>query len=399
MPPQTAARRLLVVSFIDSLGTGAFLTGSALFLTGDIGLTPAQAGFGLSLASAIGFICLVPIGWSSDRIGPYRALVALQFWRSAGFFAYPFVDGFGTFLVVACVVGVGEWAAPPIVQSLVGRLVPEASRVRTMSAMMMLRNIGYTIGAASAAWAIALGDGAVYRGLVFANAASFLVSGLVLLGMRSLAGDVPTGPADDTPVARGRPPGPRFLALTALNGLLFLHAVLLTVGLPLWVVSGTSVPGWVIGAIVVTNTVFAVGLQLRLSRGVDGLRSGASRQRRAGLALAVCCGLIALAETTSPAVTVALALAATVALTLGEIYQSVGAWAVSYAMAPVESRGRYLSIYNLGATGAMILGPWLVTAVVLPAGYAGWLGLGLLLAVVGAIVPVIARRAVDVRGA
>ncbi len=379
------------MAFVDALGTGAFLTGSALFFTGDLGLSPQQVGLGLSVASAVGFLCSVPIGRLSDRVGARAALVALALWRGMSFLAYPFVDGFAAFLVVACLVGVAEWATPPILQSLVGSLVADRSRVRTMSAMMMLRNVGFTLAAGASAAAVAVGGGPVYRVLVFANAASFLVSAVILVRVRAARRD-PEAPERDPAAAGPTWPGGRFLALTVLNGLLFLHAVVLTVGLPLWVVGDISAPGSLVGVIVVTNTLLAVGLQMRLSRGVDGTRSGASRQRRAGLALAVCCALVAVAGATPPAVTIALALAATAALTAGEVYQSVGAWALSYALSPEASRGYHLSVYNLGSTGAMILGPWLVTAVVMPAGPAGWIGLGVAFAATGALVPVVTRR-------
>lgn len=391
LPAQQATRRLLIVSFIDSLGTGMFLTGSALFFTRGVGLTAGQVGFGLSLASVVGFVCSVPIGRFSDRVGARPMLVGLQFWRGSCFIAYPFVHDLGSFLVVACLAGAGEWAAPPVVQSLVGSLVGDKSRVRTMSTIMMVRNVGFTLGAATAAWAIAVGGGSVYQVLVFAYAGTFLASGLTLLLLR-----MDTAKVERTgPVAKDRPrnrPGPRYLVLAGLNGLLYLHAVILTIGLPLWVATATTGPPPLIGAIVVTNTLLAVGLQMRLSRGVEGLRSAATRQRRAGIALAVCCLLVALTGTTGPAVTVVLVLVATVALTIGEVYQAIGGWGLSFELSPEASRGYFLSVYGLGSTGAMIIGPWLLTAVVMPAGELGWAGLAAMLAIVGACVPMIVRR-------
>lgn len=386
LPEESPVRRLLAVSFIDSLGTGMFLTGSALFFTRDVGLTAAQVGLGLSLAGVTGFLCSVPMGKLADRFGALPVLVALQFWRAACFFAYPFVHGFGWFLVVACLAGAGEWAAGPVVQSLLGSLVPEKSRVRTMSALTLLRNIGFTLGAGAATGAIALGGGNVYRALVIADAVSFLVSGFLLMRLTA-----PAKPPPGKDEEKHDKPGVRYVVLAVLNGFLYLHAVLLSVGLPLWIATKTNAPVELIGIVVVVNTVLAISLQMRLSRGVDDVKSAATRQLRAGLILAVCCALVAVTGQTSPAWTVVLIILATGALTIGEIYQSVGGWGISYELAPERSRGYHLSIYSLGATGAMIIGPWLITSTVLPAGLFGWMTLAGVLAVCGVVVPLAVR--------
>ncbi|OLR94648.1 MFS transporter [Actinokineospora bangkokensis] len=395
LPESPGVRLLLVVSFIDAVGTGMFLTGSALFFTRGLGLSAGEVGFGLSLASLVGFACSVPVGKLSDRIGAQRALVALQVWRGLCFVAYPFADNYTLFLVVACLAGTGEWAAPPVVQSLVGSLTTETTRVRSMSALLMVRNVGATIGAAAAGLTIALADPSAYTALVLLDAASFLVSGAVLLRLRLRPAEHAHTAADDVDAVRRSRPSGRYLLLAGLNGLLYLHAVLLTVGLPLWVAGYTNAPGWVIGTIVVLNTVLAVALQLRLSRGVVGPAAAANRQLRAGLALAACCLLVMTTGATAPVLTVALVLAATTAMTIGEIYQGVGAWGLSFALSPPDRRGYFLSVYNLGQTGAMIIGPWLVTSAVLPSGALGWAAAAGAFALVGVAVVAAARTRPD----
>ena len=46
LPSGPAARRLAFLSLIDSVGTGLFLAGSALFFSRVVGLSTAQIGFG-----------------------------------------------------------------------------------------------------------------------------------------------------------------------------------------------------------------------------------------------------------------------------------------------------------------------------------------------------------------
>jgi MFS family permease len=391
LPDGRAARVLIAVSFVDALGTGLFLTGSALFFTQSLHLTPAQVGLGLSLAGVAGLLCSVPIGRLSDRVGALPVLVGLQFWRGACFLVYPFADNFALFLVVAALAGTGEWAAPPVVQSLVGRLAAGPSRVRTMSALMVARNVAFTLGATAAGTMIAVGGATAYVALVLADAVSFFLSGALLVRLRA---SVPAKPEEknETPEAKPKP-GLRYLTLALLNGVLYLHAIVLTVGLPLWIVSSTAAPDAVIGVVVALNTVLAVVLQVRLGRNVDGARAGGTRQGRAGAALALSCLLVAATSgLDAPGYAIAVILVATVALTVGEVYQAVGAWAVSYALSPDVGRGYFLSVFNLGQTGAMIIGPSLLTTAVLPAGRTGWTVLAAALALAGAAATVLARR-------
>jgi hypothetical protein len=145
--------------------------------------------------------------------------------------------------------------------------------------------------------------------------------------------------------------------------------------------------------VVVLNTALVVVLQVRLSRGSSDLRSAARRQLWSGLCLAGCCLLVALSARGGAVTATALILAATVTLTLGEIWQSVGAWRLSYALSPKAARSYYLSVYELGASGASAAGPVLITWAVIENGAAGWTGLAGCFILTGFAVVLIAARA------
>ena len=101
VPSGRTSRRLLVLFMIDSVGTGMFLAGSALFFTRVMGLSVGQVGLGLSLAGVTGFVCAVPLGRLADRFGSRRLLVLLYLWRGLGFVAYAVIHDFLAFVVVA----------------------------------------------------------------------------------------------------------------------------------------------------------------------------------------------------------------------------------------------------------------------------------------------------------
>jgi dipeptide/tripeptide permease len=171
--------------------------------------------------------------------------------------------------------------------------------------------------------------------------------------------------------------------LAALSGLISVHRSLLAVGLPLWIVTRTSAPHSLVTLLIGMNTVLVMLLQVRFASTANGLSEAAHAVRRAGVALLLFSALISFSAQVQGWLTVGVLVAATVALTTGELWHSAGAWGLSLALAPQQARGRFLTVFNLGATVLDITGAVIVTFLVLPAGDAGWLALGGLLTIAG----------------
>ena len=389
LPRGRAGRGFLVIALVDAVGSGLFLASSALFFTRVLDLTSVEIGIGLSLSGVGGLLALVPLGRLADRVGARRVLVGLHVWRGLWFAAYPLVQGPLSFFAVTFLVGMAEWSVASMTQAVVGTLDEGDSRVRTMAAMGAVRNVGFTVGALLAAVATVVDRPAGYVALVLADAVTYFLAAVLLTRLPVRAAPRPVGAAR----GRGHLPGPRFLLLTGLNGVLYLHTVLLAVGLPLWVVTGTAAPRVTVALILVVNTLVVVTVQVRLSRGADDLGRAARCQRRSGLALAACCLLVAVTSGVGSGAAAVLVLLAAAVLTLGEVWQQVGAWGLSYALSPADRQAFYLSVYNVGLAGAAIVGPTLVTAAVFRAGALGWAVLAAAFALTGAAVVIAAGRA------
>ncbi|MGW4793265.1 MFS transporter [Nonomuraea sp. NPDC004297] len=388
-PSTAAGNRLVLVALVDSFGTGIFLAGSVVFLTRVAGLTAAQIGLGLSAAGIVGLISTVPIGIVADRAGARKVLVALQVWRAAWFVAYAYTASFAFFVVVACMLSMAEKATGPLNQAVVGAAVGDDDRVRTMALVRVVRNVGFSLGALAGTTLVALDSHAGFRGIVLTNAASFLLAGVLLARIPLLnpaAGARRNGPWHSLASLRDG----RYLALTALNGVVVMHMTLLSVGIPLWIVMHTSAPPPLTGLIILVNTVLVVLLQIRASRGCDDITVASGRMRWAAGALAGCCLLLGLSSGTTSVVATGLVLAAVVLLTAAEMWQAAGSWGISYELAPPDRRGEYLSVFSLGTTLQSIVGPVLLTALVVPHATVGWLGLGLLFLATGLVVPAVA---------
>lgn len=391
LPAGRTSRSFLAVSLIDALGTGMFLAGSPLFFTRTLGLTTGQVGVGISLSGVAGMLGLIPVGQLADRWGSKRMLIALNLWRGACFAAYPFVRGPVSFCIVSFAIGLAEWSVAPVVQALIGTAEEGESRVRTMATMGSIRNAGFTIGALLATLVVALGTSRSYNALVFLDAASYLLAAGMVLRLVVPAGRRPT--RSDRARLRYRLHDNRYLALTVLNGLLYLHTVLLSVGVPLWVATRTSAPRAVVALILVVNTAVVILGQVPLSRGSDDPHRAARRQQWSGFSLAGCCLLVGLTGYTNAWATTGLVVLGVVALSLGEMWQSIGGWGISYAFAPAEQLSYYLSVYNLGLTGATIIGPVLLTLAVIQTGVLGWLALAAVFVATGTAVVAVTRNA------
>lgn len=385
VPDRGAPRRLALVTLVDAMGTGLFLAGAVLFFVRTIGLAPAQVGLGLSIAGAVAFVTTVPLGVVGDRLGPRRLLVLVQLWHAACLVALVFVSDIVWFTVVASLLSIADRAGPPLMQTVVARAVDDGDRVRNMAILRSIRNVGFSMGALLAAPLLVANSTSAFRAIMLGDALSFVVATVILthVPLRQVAVVRRSSLFGTAPASfRDRP----YVRFTALNSVLTLHITLLALGIPLWLISATSAPAALVAVLLLVNTMMVVVLQVPLSQPAT-VSGGASRMLRlAGLMLAACSLSLAVAAHVGPWVAVLLLALATALMTMGEIWQTVGAWELAHLHADPERQAQYLSVFSLSIVAQDIFGPVLVTGAVIGAGTAGWLGLAGLFLVATALV-------------
>lgn len=374
------------MAFVDSVGTGFFLAGSAVFFTRGLGLTPEQVGVGFAISSIVGVALIVPLGMLCDRFDARRTLVAMHVWRGVWTAALPFAATFPLFVVFSAVQTIGEYGAVPASRTVVSVVAGE-NRVRVAAYMRSWRNIGFTVGAALTAPLLLLDTWWAYAAIAFANGIAYVVAALVVARMTVSA---PGRPA----AAERRRTGislPRalsdwpYVALTAYVSVFLMHSSLLMIGLPLWVAERTAVPAAFISAMVIMNALVAASLQVRFSD-VGTTSDGARRAYvRAGIALALCCGLVAVTTETSSLGGMVVLVVAVLALTAGEMWEAAGTWTLSYGFAPADREGEYMSVAGLAPVIESVLGSILVTSVVIANGAIGWVAMAGLFLVLAAM--------------
>jgi MFS family permease len=362
LPPAGPLRRLAFLVAVDSVGTGLFLTVSALFLTRVAGLSVPHLAIGLTVAGFAALVAAIPLGVCGDRVGVRRMWTVLLVVLAVAFAVYPFVRSFPVLLGVMVVVAVAEVGVSAARSAYVAQVAGPELRVRVRAFNQAVTNAGFVVGAAGTGVVLRFDTG--YTVLLLVNAASFAVGVLVLATM-----------PDGAPARRGPTivlTDRRYLVVCVLNGLITTYFALLTVALPLWIVHRTSAPAWTVGALMALNTVLVVLWQVRASRGSETVSGAAAAIRRSGWLLLVACLVFAVSGH------VVALVAGVVVLTVAEVLHSAGSWGVSFGLAPEDRQGQYLGAFTMGTRIYDTVGPGLVTALTLGAGPPGWVALGVL---------------------
>jgi MFS family permease len=368
-PPPGVARALTVRSIVYAVGMGVFQAGSAVFFTRYLGLTATQVGVALSVAGALTVLGSVPIGSAVDRFGSRRTWLVAGLVEAAAFASYPLARGFAAFLAVACLIALADLTTSVAKHAYTLHALPPGERVRALAYQRSALNVGFTVGAGLSGIVLAVGTRSAYLWLVLANAAVLLVTAAVVARLPRVAAARGKQSGNPFAVLRDLP----FVRLSAANGVLQGHQTLFTVVLPLWVVTVTDAPAYLVPILFMVNTVMAVTLQVRTSRGSETLPGAAAALRVAGATIAAAALLLGAAVLVHGYLTVALLVAGAATLTLGELTQSAGAWGVSAVVPPEDRRGEYLGAFKLGGQLQQTFAPAGLTFLAIGTGGWGWL--------------------------
>ncbi|MBV1856182.1 MFS transporter [Catellatospora tritici] len=393
LPPPGHLRTAAYATLANTVGTGLWAAGAAIYLTRSAGLSVAAVGAGLSVAALVGLTASVPLGHLADRRDPRALRAALQLAQAVVGLAFLLVDSLATFLVVAVLESLLTVGNLAVRAALVAVVAGPEGRVHAFAALRAVANVGIGVGAALAAFALAADTSTGYRLLVAGNAVTYLVSAGLLMRLPAFPPPEAGAGARDQP-ARAALRAPRFLAVTGAAAAMGVHRVALKLIVPLWIAIRTDAPRTVISLVLVWHTVLSVLLAVRLGRGVRSPGAAARMTRRGGLLIAA--GLLGYAATAGLGVpaTIVLLLGATTVHTIGDLWHGNGSTGLAYELAPPTAVGQYQGAFLLltGLTNAV--GPALLTVSLLrPDSRWGWYALAATVAATGLAVPPLTRWA------
>jgi MFS family permease len=401
IPGGRDGRRMLWINLVDKIGSGLWISVTALYFVVVADLSTARTGLLLGLGGAVGIAGAPMAGRLADRLPLTRVLLGVQLLRAAAGLLLLAVHGFWALLPLVAAGSFGERAASVLTKLFAAR-VGGPDRARYQAVQRTVVNIGYTVGGLVASAALAFGTTAVYRVLLLGDGLSFVLVAILVarcaeppsatrtVVSRTAADAAPHAVPHAVQPATGRPGSPGttaspwrdrgYLAYVALDSVMFLYGCALSVGLPLWIVTRTTAPHGLAAAIFVVNTVVVVALQVRLSRHGRTPLIAADALRRVAVWFVLCGPTAALAVLHAPWAATLAVLGAAVAFTVVEMIQSAISWELSVALAPDGSQGAYVGVHGLAQSTSRCIGPLLMTSVVIAAGPAGWITLGAVLA-------------------
>lgn len=395
LPRAREARILTVAVLTNTVGNGVWTTAGAIYLVHSVGLSLNDVGIGFTAFALVGIAASSPIGYLADRHGPRLVLLA---GLVAGGALAPLliaIDSLPAFLAVGSATALSASAVRSSLGAMIAALVPTDERVRTRAYLRSAANLGVSVGAVVAGFAIAADSRGAFVSVILLDAATFLVTAAVVARLPVVA--AATRPAEGPRLIalRDRP----FLAFVLLDGAMSVHYGLLSVALPLWITLRTDAPRWFISVLLVVNTVIVVVFQVRAARSTERVTGAARAARRAGAAIALACALFAFSGDVPGPVAVALLIAGALAHVTGELWHAAAGWGISFGLTPAGAHGQYQGTFGMGMELGRMLAPLVLTTLAVGAGAPGWLLLGGMFLLLGAAVPRVATWAVRNREA
>jgi MFS family permease len=388
IPTDSTLRILALGTLVNRASGGAVFTTFALYFTRHVGLSAPQVGFALSIAAVAGAIAQVPGGQLGDVRGPREVMRELTILTGVATAALTVARSFWALVVVITLVTAAQMAANAVRNGYIARIAVGGNGVRFKAYLRAVTNVAMTFGALLGGIALWIDEPWAYLGVFVLDAATSVFTGLLFTRLPHLAPAPPR--ADGEPrlaVARDLP----FVAATLLTAVLFMHFVVLEIGIPLWISQHTTAPTAMVAIMLGLNTIAVALFQVRLSRGGDGVTKGAQAVFRGGVWIAASFVVIGFTDGVARAVAIPLLLVSAGIHVVGEMVSSSGQWGVSMGLAPVERQGQYQGFGGLGFSLSRVAAPTLITTLCIQWGRPGWFVLAGLILTASVLMKPVAR--------
>lgn len=369
VPIDPTLRVLALGTLVNRASGGAVFTTFALYFTRHVGLSATQVGVALSIAAAVAAIAQVPGGHYGDVRGPREVMRELTVLTGLATLGLVVARSFLVLVVVISLVSALQMAANSVRNGYIARISSGGQGVRFKAYLRAVTNIAMTFGALVGGVALWIDEPWAYLAVFVLDGATSVVTGLLFTRLPHLAPAPARGEGEPRlGVVRDLP----FVAATLLTAVLFMHFVVLEIGIPLWISQHTNAPTAMVAVMLGLNTVAVALFQVRMSRGAEDVTTGANAMLRGGLWIAASFVLIAFTDGVAREVAVPLLLLSASVHVVGEMVSSSGQWGVSMGLAPVERQGQYQGFGGLAFSLSRVAAPTLITVLCIEWGRPGW---------------------------
>lgn len=355
-------RRFVTALGIDAIGSGVWTPVSLLYFLTQTDLSLLHVGLAMTIGSLVA-VPLVPwVGQAVDGFGAKRVIQAGNLVEALAFALYPFAHHLAAVIGVVVLSSVGRSLFYGAYGPFVTAITRPGERETWFGFLHAMRNAGFGIGGLLAGVAVTVGTSAAYDAVVFANAASYLLSFVLMQA-------VPVPDHGGAPQRRGAPRagwgpvlrdrGYRWLVASTFG--YAMAGMTLNIVMPVYFVHLLRLPGWLTGAAYVINTAMiglGQGVVVRAMTGMVRTRVILAAAAFTALGYGGMWGASALPEGAA----IGLVLLAAVVFTLGEMTAGPVLGALAAESAPADLRGRYMAVVQLSWTVSSAIAPLLYAA-------------------------------------
>jgi MFS family permease len=383
-------RLLASATLVNTVGMGMFLSAGTVFLVRSVGLSPTDAGLGLTLGALVGFGAGPLLGDVADRRGGREVMCGCMLVEAAASAGLLLVRDTLSLAVVAAVAAVGRSGTASARGAVIGVLAKAHDGARLRTYLRAITNVGLAVGTIGSTIILAIDTRPAYIAMVLTDVATFLVATLILTRLPHLARtrapvlDAEEGREEERKAGRWLAlHDPRYLVLALTTSVASLQYYVLVQALPIWVTEHTQAPRWVAGALFFMAAVVVAAIQVPATRSVTDPRSAARLVALSGPIFWA--AWIGLAWASGPPAEVAVALLVVSVLvhSLAEVWQAAGTFELSFALADERAHGQYQGVFNVAHGLVEALAPLVVISLCITGGKAGWMVLAAIVTVAG----------------
>jgi MFS family permease len=403
LPSRPEARRLLVGTFLSSIGQGMTLPFLYVYLTEVRHLDPTVVGLVVAWMGLLGLILSGPVGALIDRFGARRVIMPLFLCDAVGVTSYGFVHTSWQALAAATVAALGGAAVWTGQNTILTTVTSDSERQHVFGLSFAILNLGIGIGGLIAGFIANVHHASSFQLLYAVNGLAVFAPVMILLSLRGVGGPIVQHDKGSSTEKRTRTHGGyrEVFANRAFRRYAIFATVLMSVaysqievGFPAFASTNAGVSPRVIALALTANTATIVVFQLFVLKRMNGR----SRSRALALVGAIIglswliLGAGALGKSINPAIPIAGTILCSAVFACGETLMSPIMPALTNALATDELRGRYNAISSATWGLTAIVGP-LTAAPLIGHHHANvWLGLVVVGALVASAIALSLRR-------
>lgn len=366
----TSTRPVFRIQTLSAIADGAVLTTVVLYFSVYVGIPEHRVGLVLAGAATAALVLAAPLGRVADRIGLRRTAVVYSLAIAVALVGYAMAHSLWVYAAFGVLFGVARAGIASTIQAIVAAQSTPEQRVPARARLHTLLNAGFGLGSVVGAVVLALALSGLFVALFTAGAVTALVCAAMFARLR--IGETAFGgrrPQSRRGAIRDR----RLVTVTGLAAVMLLTMPILSVLLPLWMVTRTEAPAWVAAVAFGLNTVLVFTVQSRWSARIRTNANAATSALIAGVTIASACAVFAVMPQAGPVLAAILALAGVVVLSVGEVAAGPATWHLALRDTPDDRQGEYQAVFGMSFSLARILGPLAALPLVISLGAVGWL--------------------------